>query len=150
MEKKTTKTTAKKRTTAPKKTAPKSVQASGKPSAGTAPTSTADNKMQGIGSDSGELRGGTKQVLIEEVTLENRGGRRPGEEEYPFGQLEPCKKLGDGTLVGQSFFIPDSDVPKAKIAAARKRHKPAGKVFLSRRTTVGDKSGFRVWLEPKA
>lgn len=124
-----------------KKAAPKTVQAAATPAAETAAS------KQGAGTQSGEMRGGAKQVLIEVTKIEGRLGRIPGEEDYPFGLIKPCKKQPDGSLVGESFFIPESDRPKAKIAAARKRHRKANKVFLSRKATVDGVTGFRVWLE---
>jgi hypothetical protein len=101
---------------------------------------------QGSGTNSGEMRGGLKQVLIEVVPMGNKGGRSRGTEEYPFSELQPAE-VKDGQIVGPSFFIPDSDKPKMKIAVARKRHKPA--IFLTRSTTAvidGEEvTGTRVW-----
>jgi hypothetical protein len=98
--------------------------------------------------------GGTRQVLIEEVVMSNRGGRKQGPEPYPFGDLTPSRVQG-GAILGPSFFIPDSENPKKIIAAGRKRHKGAGKIFLTRQMegpSIEDPntqvSGTRVWLAP--
>lgn len=131
---------------------PKAAKAGTQSAASAKPVETETKMSQGTGSASGELRGGTKQVLIEETKIEGRVGRRPGEEAYPFGALEPCRKERDGSLVGQSFFIPDTESPKQQVAAARKRHKPTGAVFLTRawKQEDGDKiiPGIRVWRAP--
>lgn len=97
----------------------------------------------------GEMRGGTKQVLMTEVKLPGRGGRPQGEEEYPFGDLPFAKKVG-GEIVGLSFFIPDADGPDSHLATARKRHKPIK--FWSRATMEKHDGamtkGLRVWKAP--
>jgi hypothetical protein len=71
--------------------------------------------------------GGTRQVLIEEVAMTNRGGRKQGPEPFPFGDLTPSRMDG-GAILGPSFFVPESENPKRIIAAGRKRHKHVGKV----------------------
>jgi hypothetical protein len=98
--------------------------------------------------------GGTKQVAIEEVAMSNRGGRKQGPEQFPFGDLTPSR-IEAGTIVGPSFFVANTENPKKVIAAGRKRHKPEGKVFLTRQMegpspTNKDEqvSGVRVWLAP--
>lgn len=101
-----------------------------------------------------EMRGGTKQVLITEAVVTGRGGRPAGVEEYPFGELAPARKEADGTIVGQSFFIPTSDRAEGRLAAARKRHREADgspAVFWSRKCyeQVDGKGdlvqGLRIW-----
>jgi hypothetical protein len=108
----------------------------------------AGEMSQGAGTSSGEMRGGTKQVLIEVVPMGNKGGRSRGTEDYPFGQLEPSE-IKDGQIVGPSFFIPDTDKPRMKIAVARKRYKPEGRMFLTRQTEAvidgKNVTGVRVW-----
>lgn len=97
-----------------------------------------------------EMRGGTKQVLMEEVKLPGRGGRPQGEEEYPFGELPSARKEA-GEIVGLSFFIPDADGPDSHLATARKRHKPTK--FWSRATMEKIDGtmvkGLRVWKAPE-
>lgn len=102
----------------------------------------------------GEIRGGTKQVLITEARIGGRGGRPAGVEDYPFGELTPARKEKDGTIVGPSFFIPMEDRAQGKLAAARKRHRDADgrpAIFLSRKTKErlnGDGplvEGLRIW-----
>lgn len=114
-------------------------------------------KRQSQGADTARptpMFGGSKQVLIEEVAMGSRGGRKQGVETYPFGDLEPSR-IVEGSIVGPSFFIPESESPKTLIAAARKRHKPAGKIFLTRQMNgkpVGSEQevpGTRVWLSPE-
>lgn len=106
---------------------------------------------------SAPMFGGTRQVLIEEVAMTNRGGRKQGPEPYPFGDLTPSRidRGAGGAILGPSFFIPDSENPKKIIAAGRKRHKGAGKIFLTRQMegpSIDDPnikvSGTRVWLAP--
>lgn len=97
---------------------------------------------------SGELRGGTRQVLITEAVMEGRSGRPAGEEEYPFSMLTPATKGKDGKIVGPSFFIAGKKRAEGILAAARKRHKA---LFWSR--TVHDSEdgksepteGLRIW-----
>lgn len=112
-----------------------------------------DTGKQGAGASgkdktSQEIRGGAKQVLITETAMGARPRRAPGPEEYPFGMLTPAKKLGNGDIVGQSFFIPNTDSAKGRLSAARKRH---GGLFWSRKVEEqvdgkGPKvSGLRVW-----
>lgn len=104
-------------------------------------------ETSGKNKDQQEVRGGAKQVLITEAAMGARPRRAPGPEEYPFGQLAPAKKVGDD-IIGQSFFIPNSDSAKGRLSAARKRH---GGLFWSRKTEEqidgkGPKvAGLRVW-----
>lgn len=102
----------------------------------------------------GELRGGTKQVLITEAKITGRGGRPAGIEDYPFGELTPARKQSDGSIVGPSFFIPESDRAAGKLAAARKRHREADgrpALFWSRKTRERingqgpEVPGLRIW-----
>lgn len=97
--------------------------------------------------------GGTKQVPIQEMSMSGRGGRRQSPEAYPFGELAPSR-CESGSIVGPSFFIPDSDYPKRLIAAGRKRHKYLGKIFLTRQMSGPGPDGqtvpgVRVWLAPE-
>lgn len=101
----------------------------------------------------GSMSEGAKRVVIEEMLMTGRGGRRPSPEEYPFGELSPSRSE-NGSIVGPSFFIPERDDPKRLIAAGRKRHKHLGKVFLTRQMNgtgpAGETiSGVRVWLAPE-
>lgn len=97
-----------------------------------------------------EMRGGSKQVLITEAVISGRGGRPRGEEDYPFGMLQPARKV-DGKIVGPSFFIPMTDSADGKLAVARKRYKAQGAVFWSRKVfeQVDGKGepveGLRIW-----
>lgn len=98
------------------------------------------------------MRGGTKQVLIEYTKMGPRIDTRERQpEEYPFGDLPPAKKV-NGEIEGPSFFIPDSDKAKDKLAAGRKRHKPT--TFWTRREMAqvngrGPKvMGIRIWKAP--
>ena len=109
---------------------------------------------QGSNSVGTEMRGGTKQVLISETRIAGRGGRPRGEEEYPFSKLKPAKKNGDGSIVGPSFFIPDSDKAKGKLAVARKRERADGlpSLYWSRKVREAvngegpEVPGLRIWL----
>lgn len=99
--------------------------------------------------------GGTKQVMIEEAAMTSRGGRPPGPEPYPFGDLTPSRVEKGGVITGPSFFVPNSENPKKVIASGRKRHKPDGKVFLTRQMEGPSVTnpeikvpGVRVWLAP--
>lgn len=98
---------------------------------------------------SGEFRGGAKQVLIADVTLPTRSGRRRLPEDYPFAELaERPSKLVDGQISGPSFFIPESDRADGKVTVARKRY---GGLWITRRTEeqVNGEGpvvrGLRVW-----
>jgi hypothetical protein len=116
--------------------------------AGTAERQDADTSGKAAGK---ETRGGTKGVLISVMPMVTRISRAPKPEEYPFGELTPAKKV-KGEIVGPSFFIPDEDKADDRLASGRKRHKEAGKVFWSRKTTErvnGEGplvTGRRVWL----
>lgn len=99
-----------------------------------------------------EIRGGTKQVLIQNTKVPGRGGRPQGAEDYPFSQLTPAKKVA-GDIEGPSFFIPNEDNPDSHLATARKRYKPTK--FWSRATiekvNPGDTEvtgGLRIWKAP--
>lgn len=131
--------------TAPKKDVPS------KQSEGQAQGAESPDEGGAGATSAGELRGGTKQVLIETVSIPGRGGRPQGPEPYPFGDLVTAKRLGDGTIEGQSFFIPEDDNPDAAMASARKRHKGVCK-FWSRKTTVKIDGmvvkGVRIWKAP--
>jgi hypothetical protein len=81
-------------------------------------------------------------VEVEVRTVPNRGGRRPSVEQYPFGSISVARMV-DGSLEGESFFIPDHDHPLRKMAAARKRHRP--KTFFSR--TDKERGGLWVWRQ---
>lgn len=95
--------------------------------------------------------GGTLGVPIVASVLPGKGysKRAMSPEAYPFSQLEPSKKLGNGDIIGPSFFIPEDSDPDRLLARARKRH--PGWKFWSRKMTdtpVGAKEpvvGKRVW-----
>jgi hypothetical protein len=97
---------------------------------------------------SGELRGGTKQVLITDAVIFGRGGRPRDPEEYPFSALKPAHKDPDGRIVGPSFFIPMADRAEGRLASARKREKA---LFWSRKVKeqVNGRGqpveGLRIW-----
>lgn len=106
----------------------------------------------GDGGSNGIVRGGTAKVAIQTMAMPARiVGREPKPEEYPFGDLNPSKKVG-GEIVGDSFFIPMSAGAKQKLASGRKRHK--GTTFWTRATMEkidgkGDPvAGIRIWKAP--
>jgi hypothetical protein len=80
---------------------------------------------------------------IEVLPVPTRGGRNPGGDTYPFGALQPASLDEHGQLTGTAFFIPAAADPDRLIAAARKRHKPQGKVFITRKVA----GGTMVWRE---
>lgn len=96
--------------------------------------------------------GGTKNVKIERVELTDPGysKRRLMPEEYPFSMLEPAQKLGNGKIVGDSFFIPDSDKPQTHLARSRKQLAEKGYKFWTRKDAIEDENGktipgLRIW-----
>lgn len=128
-----------------------------KPGAAAQPGAT---DQQGETTVSTALRGGTKQVLLEVVEAQTRGATPVELEDYPFSMLTPAEVTTEGgseKIVGVSFFIPEEDNPKIRVATARKRHK--GKTFLTRKAVkMTDEegkaldtpiSGRRIWLAPE-
>lgn len=84
-----------------------------------------------------------EDVVVTEVRRRKpRLGPRLKTEKYPFGTMGVSRDV-DGWLEGESFLIPYEDAPKRRIAAGRKRHKVAGKRFL----TASEDDGVRVWRE---
>lgn len=140
---------------------PKDSAGAGTSGKGTGPAQQpgADAGKQGDTTISTVLRGGTKQVLIEVVEAQTRGAPPPETEEYPFGLLSPAEITKDDAgekIVGPSFFIPEADNPKIKVATARKRHK--GVTFITRKAVLMKDDagkdldhpieGRRVWKAP--
>jgi hypothetical protein len=74
-------------------------------------------------------------VGVEVRSIPNRGGRRRQPERYPFSSINVARKVNGG-LEGESFFIPDCDLPQRHIAVARKRYGP-GRKFETRRADGG-------------
>lgn len=87
--------------------------------------------------------GGTKNVKIERVKLTDpRYSKRAlMPEEYPFSLLEPAKKLGNGDIEGESFFIPDRDKPQTHLARSRKQLKDQGYKFWTRKDFLKNADG---------
>lgn len=93
-----------------------------------------------------ELRGGIKNVLITEEAIGSRGGRKGLPEAYPFDIIAPARKNDQGHIVGQSFFIPDTDNGASKVAAARRRHKTLFWTTKTKAVVDGKEvEGIRVW-----
>ena len=92
------------------------------------------------GGDPADDPGRDTEVTVVVRSVPRRGGRPPLKERYPFGTISIARSV-DGRMEGESFFIPDEDQPRRKLAAARKRHRPKG--FIS--YTDEESGGIWVW-----